>query len=328
VLGEHVAWRAEMPFAELRPRGRSSSRSGSRSIRAATRARGCTALDDVPRARARAARAAPRRCRDARGDGCASSSRASTACSRLRPLQAARLGLGVELKGTKEGHWSAPRPRRGRSGTSAAARRSSWVDPTAAVSCAALTTGVRRLGKSGLGIPCPTRVIRVGGVRWSRGESSRLTPPFVTAVRVRLKPHLNSVPRRMRRTPGARRKVHAGRRLAITQGRSSALTVAVRIPSAISGATSPERHSPGRSRRGRRAPLRRHEAARPEWSHEKRSVCPPSGHDRLARGGPPPVSIRSASFSNVAPGSEAEEPDPLQLGDGGRYVTGSQPPVP
>ena len=49
-------------------------------------------------------------------------------------------GLGVELKTTKQGHWTGSLTSPARSAISAAAGTFLWVDPAAGVACAVLTT--------------------------------------------------------------------------------------------------------------------------------------------------------------------------------------------
>ena len=155
---------------------------------------------------------------------------------RFRPLD---WGLGVELKGDKEGHWSGTltSPRTfghfGGSGTFL------WVDPDRGVACAALDdAAVRRLGEGGVAAALGRRVSEFGGT-----PSNSLSGPAGAGV---------TRPCRSCRCRGCRRR-RAGAssssnvarsQLATTDG-SIAVTVAVRgMP--IASATSPK-VSPGRS---------------------------------------------------------------------------------
>ena len=104
-LGEHVARAGRDAVRRLRARGRRASRSGSRSTRRAIPAPGMHALPRRrARARARAARARARRAGDARRDGDASSSRASTACCPTSAASARSTGGSASSsRATKEG---------------------------------------------------------------------------------------------------------------------------------------------------------------------------------------------------------------------------------
>ncbi len=141
VLGEHLAERAEMPVrdyvraAVVEPLGLGLDPTGhpGAGMHGVARRRA--------RARSRAARAAPRRPRDPRGDGERPVPRPRRRPARLRPLQPARLGARRRAQGRRRPATGRARaPRRARSATSAAAGRSSGSTPSAGIACAALTT--------------------------------------------------------------------------------------------------------------------------------------------------------------------------------------------